>query len=133
MIRFTRVISGTHGAPMFDAPALQRKTVKFWGLIGEGELVGQRGGRWIDVFIWLHGNYTSAAALTRELESLDRMVGRHGDLVITGSYSRRFRNCTFDGFTPAGERGGPIRDVAGTLDGGWWTAGNLRWRQLRDF
>lgn len=136
MLTFNGAIDGTHGPVTMEPPLLHSKIVKFWGVNGETELRGGRGGRILECRIWLHNGYSTYRALGRELESLDRRVGTHGTLTIRGNggYQRQFRNCTFLGFTPDGLPGsGPVRDVAGTLDGGWWIAGTLRWRQLRDY
>jgi len=128
-------IPGTHEQLLTLAPQLQAKRTKYSGVVGESEITQSRGGRDLSTHIWIHNAYSSSDALVAYLENLDGLVGTHGDLVITrtarGGVPRSFPNCTFEGFFPDPERGA-LPDVAGTLDGGWWIAGTLRWHQLYD-
>lgn len=118
-------------------PELQARILKYWGVVGSGELRGERGARPIEIHITLHNEFDSWAVLRGFLEGLDKAVGRHGTLrVIQESVPRTFPHCTFLGFTPGeSPEDGPLPDVAGTLEtpaGKWWITGTLRFLQLSD-
>lgn len=131
------LIAGLNHRVITGPPELQSRTLKFWGVVGAGELRGERGARTIEVRITLRNSYDSYAALRSHLEDLDRWVGHHGTLRVIAldgnGMSRNFPNCTFLGFQPGeAPEDGPLPDVAETSDGGWWITGTLRFVQLRD-
>lgn len=128
-------IRGTHGPVVYEPPGHQSKIVKYWGLHGERELTGGRGGRMLRCHITLHAKHLTRKALEAAVSLLNRNVGAHGTLEVrlADGTSDRFADCTFLGFQPDGDpsgRTGPLKDEAGTLDGGWWIQGTLHWRQL---
>ena len=131
MLNFRGDIPGTHGPFQTDPPRLQVTRTKYFGLVGEEEIVGKRGGRTVDYDILLHSpGFTSAQSLTAFLEYLDTLVGVNDVLVETGTVQRVFVDCTFEGFVP---KGGMLPDSAGTLEttaGTWFIPGVLRWHQL---
>lgn len=130
-----RTLAGTPEQPKWTAPQAHVRTIKLWGLIGEGELNGFRGGRDIFVPCVIHKNLTSYAALDALLKQADAMVGTVGALLITNtdvgfSFSRP--NCSFRGFTPdQSAEAGPVYSPTGPITG-WWVRGVLQFRQLRD-
>ena len=114
------------------------KTVRatFFGLPGESEIIGFRNGRNLECRHWLYGNYATPAALVADLQRMEGFVGSHGLLVMTafdGATVEEFHNCTFLGFEREliDDVNYLLKDMAGTLDGGWFARGVLRWRQLR--
>ena len=125
-------VAGTHGPVLTLPPALQTKRTKFFGVKGESEIRGERGGRYIYTDIWLHDEYTSAAELATIIDELDVAVGTHGDLDVSGEVPRTYENCTFEGFTPI--EPGIMPDLTTQLDGigdvTYWCAGRLTWFQL---
>jgi hypothetical protein len=125
----TGIIHGTLAEP----PELQRREIKYWGVKGSTEIFGERGARDFEVRMTVFANY-SAATLTAAMKTWDRMTGDHGDVVVTNNdngWSRTFKNVTFLGFLRGTDpTDGPVPDVAGTLDGGWWITGTFKFRQI---
>ena len=117
-------------------PHLQLREVHFWGLVGAAAILGQRKGRILTIQHVVHNQFATYAALTAELAKLYAAVGESGDLTITNTdngYTETFRHCVYLGFTTGVDaRDGPLKDVAGTLDGGWWCRVWMRWLQLTD-
>jgi len=127
-------IHGTHRPVQTSAPMLQAIRTKFVGVRGESSINGLRGGRPLSAEIWIHNRHSSSAGLVAFLESLDRLVDTHGELVVTrdayGGIPRKFPDCEFEGFYLDGE--GCKRDDSQTLEGmmSWYCHGELRWYQL---
>jgi len=126
---------GTHGPVVTEPPARQRRIVKYWGLHGEREIDGGRGGRMLRIEITVHNRYASRQSLQLALDLADRIVGHYGTLAVrlADGTTKQYQHCTFEGFQPHGDprgRTGPLKDEAGTLDGGWWIQGTLHFRQL---
>ncbi len=131
-------IVGTHGSPVFVAPALMRATAEYAGVLGESELTLGRKARGILIHIKLHDKHATYTALFNFIKTLDKMVGKHGVLrIATGIYgglARDYKNVTFEGFSKdPTDDAGPLPDNVGTLDGAkpsWWVDGTLAFRQL---
>ena len=146
----SKAIPGSHGPIIVGSPELHARRVKYWEVQGEGEVIGESGGRSLSVEITLHDQYTgnTPAKLFKYLDKLDALVGQHGTLTETPDdnggligVSQDFKNCTFEGREPAALPGqvapGPLKDVAGTLvddagtpDLGWFITVILHFRQL---
>ena len=123
-------IPGIHQEAKPGPPELHVQRTKYFGLLGVSEIVGYRGGRPIEYRITVRDPaIRSAAAMVLFLQDLDNQVGVNDVLTESGTISRVFRDCTFEGFTI---ETGPLPDVAGTLGtaGGWFVVGTLRWYQL---
>ncbi|HEX5498542.1 MAG TPA: hypothetical protein VFX03_04910 [Thermomicrobiales bacterium] len=122
-------IPGFHGPLDAAKPMLQTKRTKFAGVWGESEIVLGSGGRAVTCEIWLNSPaFGSSQALANFLAWLDVLVGVHGDLVETGSVSRTFAGCTFEGFVNSG----PMRPAigAGLSQASWLIPGTLHFYQL---
>ena len=111
-------------------PEFEAVRTKFFNVRGESEIVGEIGGRTFEVPICLFGKYKDAADLTDFIEStLRELIGDNGTLELKDDSGwGSFLDCTFEGFTP--QPPGVLHDDAGTLDGGWWCNGLLRFRKL---
>lgn len=129
-----RQFVGTAESPRWTPPEPHVKTTKYWGLVGEGELNGFRGGRDIFVPCVIHGNL-SMGALEQLLKQADALVGTVGFLQIKNSQAGYFfqrPNCSFRGFSPdQSENGGLVYSATGGIRG-WWCRGVMHFRQLRD-
>lgn len=125
-------IFGEVQAPVYAPPALQTKRVKYWGVVGESETRGQRGGRMISIRLLYHNQHSTVATIQAALKALNDRVGEFGDLVLTGAGARTFRHCTFEGFQiEVGPLPGPVFG-ADPPDSGWFAIGTLTFYQLRD-
>lgn len=134
-------IPGLFGQVVFGAPEITTRPVKFFQVKGEGEVVGEVGGRWIAVRVLLYGGFTTQAKLEAKLKDLSKKVGVNGTLDAESdgegdnSLNYQLDYCTFHGWEPIPLNGqedpGPLPDIAGTLDGGWFYHILLRFRQLR--
>lgn len=133
-------IPGPHQAPEIGPPTHESVITKYFGLLGESEIVGATGGRMIMYPIWLiDTGFTTAKKVVQFLEKLDGMVSQNGTLIESGNIDRTHADCTFHGFTPQGPI---IPDIAGTLvtaarngnhtviPGLYFQFGILAWRQL---
>lgn len=122
----------------FDPQEVQQQLrhVKYWGLRGVAELRGAAGGRFIFVRYVVHDEFASYNALSNTLKTWEFRASaqRHGRLLIdndNNGVSEIFDNCTLVGFLRLTSPGnGPLYDVAGTLDGGWFQYAILRFYQL---
>lgn len=138
MITFNgKQIKGTHDAVAYSSPELQVSRTYFWGLQGESEITGGKSGRNMTVYMWLHDKHSSRTAIEDRVKEIMTWVGEHGVLVETdarNSMTKTYENVTFTGVEPITfpnrESVGPIKDYAGTVDGGWIQAVNLKFYQL---
>lgn len=121
---------GTHG-PVITAPSqLQVARTKFWGVNGESEIVGYRGGRSIVSELWLHNNYSTAEQVYNEMQAMDAAVGRNEDLIETG-ISRIWYACTFMGFEEMPPGIIPVVGGGPEITGSWFVRGMLHFYCLR--
>ncbi len=117
-----------------EAPELQAWRTAFAGVRGESEIIGKTGGRTLLFEMLLFGDFTKREDLFSYIESTINgaagLIGRHGTVQYkstTGTrWSLPWRECTCEGFTRMGSE---VPDVAGTLDGGWFVQGVLKFRQ----
>jgi hypothetical protein len=143
MIEFSgKRLTHTHGPIVRGSSEVARRTVKYWGLKGEGEIVDEPGGRHLFVEIILHNGYTQKQLL-KAIAELDDLVGKNGTLKESGEVAQEFKNVTFASFEPmplqGQEQPGPIQDVgvltlrpdSTTLDNGWFQLFWLQFRQLK--
>lgn len=123
-------IYGTHGPIIQRSPDLQVARTKFWGVKGTSEILGFGGGRPLTIESWIHNGFTNPADCVTYLNLLDRYIGGHGDLEVTtpGGIARIFHHVTFEGFDMG--PWGILPDQSGTLDGGYWCMGTLKFFQL---
>ena len=131
-------IPGTHGVVVAAMPNLNVRRRYYWGLFGESEVTGAPKGRVLTVSIWLHGGYVTRTGLERYIDnSLLPLIKAHGHLVEKDRYGTRltYKGVTFTGFQrlPFAYRkdADPIRDYAGTVDGGWVQSGTLWFYQVK--
>lgn len=130
-------INGTHDSVIAQPPELHVVRTYFWGIKEESEIVGGRGGRELSCYIWLHNKYATRQKVEEAITTINSWVGMHGVLVEednTNNVKLTYNNVTFAGFAREAMAGrdsrGPIRDFAGTVDGGWIQPGTLLFRQL---
>jgi len=109
-----------HRAPR----TVQQRPLHFWGVVGAGWLMGQRKEREIVLDHLLHNNFAKYTNLAAEMAKWDTYAGESGTLVITNTdngVTETFPDCVYQGYYNAPEPAdGPLKDVAGTLDGGWF-------------
>lgn len=123
-------IPGLFGRVYIGGRAHQSQRTKFWGLDGESEISGGWGARPIVINHTFFGDYQSYNDITAALDDLDRRTGANGRLsLLNSAMNWEFYDVTFDG---AEKLFAPMRDVAGTLDGGYWTELILYFTQLSD-
>ena len=125
-------LPGTNGPLIQTAPTLQTKRTKFFGVLGESEIIGYGGGRYLECTHWLYGGWTTPDQIKAALLAIDSAVGLHGTLTISGSVSRPYENCTFEGFTFS-HLGILVCRDGGLGDGAnpsFWVEGTVRWYQL---
>jgi hypothetical protein len=117
-------------------PELQAYRVHFSGVHGEHELRGGKGGRTLEIQIVLADQWLSKLQLVEFYnQTLNRdLINTNGTLTYRyaeaegGENVQEFDDCTFQGFFED-PRQGPLLDVSGTMDGGWWVRGVLVFRQ----
>lgn len=118
-----------HGKPPY---ALQTYRTHFFRVNGVSEILGGRGGRPLEFPILLHNRWPSRQALETYIDNTLQLVlfGRNGEIDYRDGdrVVPPYKNCTFHGFEMEGT--GPLLDVAGTLDGGWFCYGRLLFFQL---
>ena len=121
--------AGTHGTAMEGSWTSQSLRRYYFGLYGQTEKRGGRGARELTVDITLHDTYSDFAALHGFLKNkLNRKINKHGTLEVKDdNIQQTFKNVTFDRFDWTQP---PLADDAGTVDGGWWMSGVLRFTQL---
>lgn len=144
----SKTIPGSTESLVYSSPEVPLRRVKYWDVIGEGEIAGRRGGRAIVVTHLFHDQFPSVTKLQIALDELDRQVGKHGRLQYTAtvhggdSHVETLNNCTLERYekipVPGQEAAMPLKDFAGTLfdddgeaDGGWFIYLMLYFRQLR--
>lgn len=97
---------------------------KFFGVIGESELRGEPGGRWLQCKMTLRG-YSTAQLLISDFNTINSKVNKlTGTLTVTGNLAATYVNCSFKGAT----REKIIHDAA---TGNYLCDIMLRWRQLK--
>jgi hypothetical protein len=139
-LKFGRTdIPGIHGNLVFGSWEVSRREIKFHQIRGVAEISGAFGARSIAVRALIHDEYVTEAKLHEKMEALAELTGTNGSLReesdIDGGPTRNLDYCTFEGWEPIPLNGqedpGPLYDIAGTLDGGWYRWVVLRFRQLR--
>ncbi len=112
-----------------DPPQSKSIQRSFMGVAGESFIQSPPGGRLIAVPMWVYGGYRIIDALTLYIESLDRLIDEVGTLTITNAVgAETFTDCAFKGFK---REASIVKDIAGTLDGGYFTRGVYVFYQLR--
>jgi hypothetical protein len=140
-------IPGTHGPLVLPSPELKVRRFQIYRLLGEGEIVGKRGGRTLQIQVLLHDSWEQPEELDEWKLLLEEQIGVNDTLKKEISYTldgrqttaeQRLDFCTFEGYEPDPETPGPLPDVAGMLDSdngqpiyGWFQIIWLRFRQLR--
>lgn len=132
-------IVGRHTSLVAQRPEFVVTRRYFWGLRGMSEIRSGTSMYSISCKLWLFDNFASALELHDEIGALYRRVLDHGTLVESKEANgtgmdQTFTECTFEGFErlpiQGREDAGPIEDIAGTLDGGWWCFGALHWTKF---
>jgi hypothetical protein len=142
MIKFDNLwLANTHGPLIVPSPEVQIRQVKYWDVVGEGEIVSRQGGRWISCTIIVHDGFTTLTKFMKQIEKMEAKVGVNGKLEETGDLKRTFKDVTMYPFEPIPLEGqaepGPLLDVgaltraSGALDNGYFAAYVLRFRQLQ--
>lgn len=124
---------GTHGLIVADPPQLITRRVHYVGLDGETEIESGVTGRRLYCTFLLHDEYRTVADLEVWLSILEHtIVGRHGTVATDlGETFQSFPHTTFEGFKRDPQQPAPLKDYAGTIDGGWWIKGTLEFYQVR--
>jgi hypothetical protein len=107
----------------------------FGGVDGISRIEGGAGKRIIQVDLVLFNNFDTRQKLRSFIDdSLNwDFLGQNGQLEYDGDgtsgrgFNAPYADCTFEGFTPTDQ---DRFDDAGTLDGGWFSMGILRFVQL---
>ena len=99
------------------------RTTHFANAKGESEIRMGHAGRTLRFRVVLHDGYDQAG-ITKAIEKIISSVNESMSLKIDGW--EEFPNCTLKAWIPVA---GPLEDLAGTLDGGWWAEGILEFRQ----
>lgn len=121
-------IPGLFGQVQIGGRLAQVQRTKFWGVNGESEIRGGWGSRPIIIQHTLYGDYQNNAQAMAFLEQLDSMTAKNGALRLSNAVvSKTFYDCTLDGVEKPML---PMKDVAGTLDGGYWADITLHFTQL---
>jgi len=121
-------IPGTHQTVTPAPPTLKTRNDLVWGQHGEIQVYGGQGGRPVSVTMVFHNSWTTEKKLEKALFGLLKLTGTNGTLKETGNVTRTFADCTFDGVE---ELSGPLEDIAGTIDGGWFIDIRLNFYQLK--
>lgn len=123
-------IPGHCQAPYVAPPEIDVVRTKFPGVNAVSEIFGGRGGRLIIYPVWIFDKkFKNVADVVKFLKSLDDVTGSNGSLVESGTISRTFARCTFEGFD---NQGAPILPVLGSgMQGTHWTRGLCRFYQLK--
>jgi hypothetical protein len=135
-----KTIQGTHTAPQVQPGDLHRRAFQHFGVVGETEIIGDRGGRTIAVEIWLHNDY-SYNELQNALDDLEHLRGSHGTLEVDGrpqvdNVRQTFKSCTLLAVEPLPFHGAQttdvVQDTGGTVgEADSWIANiRLMFRQL---
>lgn len=128
-------IPGLHGPLIIGGPENTARRVKFFQVKGEAEVAGFPAGRTIMVRALVFDEFDTYQKLQDFLDDLSTKTGVNDKLTETGNTPKVLDYCTFEGWEPIPLNGqedpGPLVDIAGTLDGGWFIQILLRFRQLR--
>ena len=100
------------------------RTTHFANAKGESEIRMGHAGRTLQFRVVLHKKYDQGG-ITKAIEKIISSVNKSMSLKIDGW--EEFKSCTLKAWLPIA---GPLEDLAGTLDGGWWAEGILEFRQL---
>jgi hypothetical protein len=125
------------------APQYEFLRTKFSGVIGVSEIAAGSGLREIAIPVVCYGGFKNRTALQQYIDGSKGMnldfasgggLGANGTLEYRGDNNSNaflffYNDCTFEGFTMRPDPG-MLLDVAGTLDGGWWCFGALKFTQL---
>jgi hypothetical protein len=131
-----KTLKGAVLRPPVAAPEVQVWRTHFAGVLGESEIRGKSGGRMLEFQFLMFGSFTKRTDLfdyiEKDLHGGSGLLGTNGTIEYSGAddsttYKLQWKDCTFEGFIRSG---GELPDVAGTLDGGWFVPGMLRWRHL---
>ena len=114
---------GIHGELKFSPWEPQVIRTQYFGVEGQSEIRGSRGGRDIMCESFWANSYSTAAALEAAIESINRDCPINGRLVTSGAIARTEENCTLNGIVI---KKGPLYSVAW----GWWATVEISWRQL---
>lgn len=116
---------GTVGHIIEGAWEFDVKRTKFFGVIGESEILGGIGSRKITAPYWFYNSFSTGANLADALYDLDSYIGLNGTLTESGTISRSWEKVTFDGFTRDSSRG-----MIFSAQLGWLIIGTLNFTQL---
>lgn len=116
----------THHGDLISAPSeTPVKTGQFFGVKGEGQIVGERYGRDMVCRVHLKG-YANAAALKTAIQSIRDKQGKlTGTLTVTGNLAQTIASVTF--LEIQEPEPGAMRDASGV--NGWHQQCVLKWRQ----
>tara|TARA_R100000808_G_scaffold24931_1_gene59479 strand:- start:8699 stop:9118 length:420 start_codon:yes stop_codon:yes gene_type:complete len=128
-------VNGKNGLAVVKPPELHVKRTHFPGLRGDSEIVLGTGGAQIDVPMWIYNSYTTRAKLQDFEDEMRGHVGTNATLTVTlDSETETYTDCTFVGFEPmplpGQQHASPLKDHAGTVDGGWFINGMLHFYQV---
>jgi hypothetical protein len=141
MLKFDNLwLADTHGPLIVGGVDVPIRPVKYWDVVGEGEIVGRQGGRPIVCTIIVHDGFTTFAKFQKQIDKMRKKQGANGVLEESGDLKQKFSDVTFHGYEPIPLGGqdepGPLLDVGalrranGSLDNGYFAAYMLRFRQL---
>ena len=132
-IKFDEVtIAGANGAPRIGSYQVQTMRRYYYGLIGQTEIRGGRGGRPIAIDMWIFNSFDNYQAVIDYIDTniYYNIGARTGTLVLLGDTlnNYNFPECTLDSFEYTIT---PFEDIAGTVDDGkWFAGGTLTFWQL---
>lgn len=133
-LKFKIDIPGNHGAIVRGSPEFRARRVNFWKVKGVGEIVNLNGGRMLTVRCILFDEWDEVDDLLEFLGKLDDLVNHNDTLEETGNIQQEFENVTFEGYEMLPLEGqqepGPLQDIAGTVDDGWFIQIVLHFYQL---
>ncbi len=115
---------GVHGELKFANFDTQVLRQQYFGVEGESEIRGYRGGRDIVCESFWFNSYSTAAQLLAAIETINKDAPINGRLVTTGTIARTEENCTFNGIVI---KQGPLFSAYH----GWWAMVDISWRQLK--
>lgn len=129
-LQFNNVdIPGICMPPSIGTPAVDVVRTKFKGVNGDSEIRGGRGGRMIEYPVAIFDTaFSSFASVQAFLDKLDSLVCTNGTLKESGTITRTWKDCTFEGFDNQGNSILPIIGVG--MTGSYWIKGVCRWYQL---
>jgi hypothetical protein len=116
-------IPGVYQQPKMAPWAVQVARTHYFGVAGESEIRGERGGRNLDFEGMWYFAYESAELLQADIEGLNSQAPINGTIVRTGPITDSFPNCTLMGVTI---KQGPLPST----QYGWWAMVDISFRQL---